>query len=189
MTLPANIRVNVAAVFPSRVRGSGPITIAKANGIWTIGFSFVTLGNITVPPIPDYPTDYILVYDSVAQLYFRMSLAAFAAAASGTNYRIVTAAGAIASLSSDGTVLVNKTAGAATTYNAPTSASRAGLPITLKDYKGDANTNNIRFVMAAGETLDGQSQTAADAAFSTIIDINYGAKTFYPLTAGGWYTK
>lgn len=39
MTLPASIRVNVRAPFPSNVRGVGGISINKKGGIWTIGLS------------------------------------------------------------------------------------------------------------------------------------------------------
>jgi hypothetical protein len=137
--------------------------------------------------VSDYATDYLLIYDSVAQAYARITLAGVISAAAGTNYRIVTAAGPITGLASDNTILINKTVGAATDYNAATAASRSGIPITLKDYKRDAGVNNIRFVMAAGETLDGLSQAAADAAFLTIIDSNGGSRTFKPLTSGGWY--
>ena len=38
MSIPPNIRVNAAFPFPALVQGSGPITITKANGIWTVGF-------------------------------------------------------------------------------------------------------------------------------------------------------
>jgi len=38
MTFPADIRVNAAFPFPALVQGNGPVTVAKASGIWTIGF-------------------------------------------------------------------------------------------------------------------------------------------------------
>ena len=37
--LPARIRVNATFPFPALVQGSGPVTVSKANGIWTIGFT------------------------------------------------------------------------------------------------------------------------------------------------------
>ena len=43
MSLPANIRVNVRAPFPSRVSGSGFITVAKSNGKWTIAPDYTIL--------------------------------------------------------------------------------------------------------------------------------------------------
>ena len=73
MVLPANIRVNAQLPFPSLVTGTGPITITKANGVWTVGFSIVPFG-VANPPVGNYPTDYLLGYDSVAKAYFQISL-------------------------------------------------------------------------------------------------------------------
>lgn len=39
MALPARLRVNAAFPFPALVQGSGPVTVSKSNGIWTIGFT------------------------------------------------------------------------------------------------------------------------------------------------------
>jgi len=73
MTLPANVRVNMSVPFPSLVTGSGPITIAKNQGIWTVGFSTASLAS-TIPPVGNYPTDYLLVYDSIAKTFFNLSI-------------------------------------------------------------------------------------------------------------------
>jgi hypothetical protein len=54
--LPANIRVNAAFPFPSLVQGSGPITVAKNNGIWTIGSTEVGGGNVSNDTVPAAPT-------------------------------------------------------------------------------------------------------------------------------------
>lgn len=78
MTLPANIRVSAQLPFPSLVVGSGPITIGKANGIWTAGFSISAFGSI-VPPIPNYPTDFLLGYDQVNNVFFKVSITNLAA--------------------------------------------------------------------------------------------------------------
>lgn len=185
MTLPANIRVNTSVPFPALVKGSGPITITKVNGIWTVGFSFSQI-TTQIPSLSSFPTDYVLVYDSIAQTYFKMSLAVFTALITNT-YRIVTVAGDVAVVSTDRIILLNKTVGAATNIVLPTSASRNGAPITVKDYKGDANTNNATFVPSGTETIDGFSPANAITNGSALIDINYGKKTLYPLTAGGWY--
>lgn len=56
MTLPPSIRVNTKAAFPSIVQGSGPITIAKVNGVWTVGFNSGLLGTLnTAAPITGGP--------------------------------------------------------------------------------------------------------------------------------------
>ena len=58
MNLPANIRVNVQTPFPALVQGSGPITLTKINGVWTIGYDGSLLGVInTAPPLTGGPID------------------------------------------------------------------------------------------------------------------------------------
>lgn len=51
MALPVNIRVNTSAPFPSNVNGSGPVTITKQNGIWTVGFNSALLPPLVNPTI------------------------------------------------------------------------------------------------------------------------------------------
>ena len=67
--------------------------------------------------------------------------------------REVTAAGAITVVATDYIILVNKSVGAATTVNLPASPS-TGQVFIIKDGKGDANSNNITIVPAAGN-IDG----------------------------------
>lgn len=194
MTLPASIRVNTAAPFPSLVTSTAPVTIRKVNGIWTIGFSSASLAVMT-PPSGDYPTDYVLVYDSIAGTYFNVSISQVIAAAAASitavapTPKIVTAAGDYTVLAGDQIILMNKTVGAATNINLPTSASRINIPITVKDYKGDSNTNNIVFVPNGTETIDGFSSAVALANGTSVIRTNYGIKTLSPLPSGGWFTS
>lgn len=68
--------------------------------------------------------------------------------------RVITAAGAITvSATTDYFICVNKTVGAATTVNLPSSPA-TGLTMLVKDCKGDAATNNITITPAAGN-IDG----------------------------------
>lgn len=91
--------------------------------------------------------------------------------------RVVTGPGVVVVSSSEGGVAINKAVGAATAVTLPAAASRAGLPVTVKDMKGDANANNITVTPAGGETIDG---------FATdVLDINGAARTYRPI-AGGW---
>lgn len=82
MTLPSNIRVNAAFPFPSLVEGSGPITIGKVNGIWTVNYT-TTQFAISNPPTASLPTDYVLVYDSVVKQFIQVPLSVIATGASG----------------------------------------------------------------------------------------------------------
>jgi hypothetical protein len=184
MTLPANIRTNIGAPFPALVKGLAFIVVSKQNGIWTIQPNYPALQQSA--QIVDPTKSEVVIFNTVTGQYTVISLAQLSAATQNI-YRIVTAAGDVPVAASDITILMNKAVGAATNIDLPTSASRAGLPVTVKDYKGDANANNITFVPAAGETIDGFSAAASIANGVALIDINYGKKTLFPLTSGGWY--
>ena len=67
--------------------------------------------------------------------------------------RVVTAAGAITVTTSDYIICVNKTSGAATTVNLPSSPATGDIYI-VKDCKGDASTNNITLTPSSGN-IDG----------------------------------
>jgi hypothetical protein len=184
MSLPASIRVNVRAPFPAQVSGAAFVTVNKNNGIFTIGASYTQLAPLLVAS--DLPASLIAIYDPATK-QFNSVTAGQIISSSITSYRIVTIAGNVTIGANDFVILIAKTVPAATDIIAPTSASRGGLPITVKDYGGNANPNTYRFVMAAGETLDGFTQAQADANSASKISVNYGKKIFYPLTAGGWY--
>lgn len=79
--------------------------------------------------------------------------------------RVVTAAGAVTVAKTDYIIIVNKSSGAATTVNLPSSPV-TGQPFRIKDGKGDAATNNITITPASG-TIDGMS--------TYVLDINYGS--------------
>jgi hypothetical protein len=96
----------------------------------------------------------------------------------GVAYREVTAAGAVTIDVVDRIVGINKTVGAATAVTAPLAADRAELPLTIKDIKGDADTNNITITFTGGELCDGLS--------SILISNPYGWVTLYP-RAGAYY--
>lgn len=65
MTLPANIRVNVRVPFPALVQGAAFITVAKANGIWTIKPNYQLLA--AAPSIT--ATQLVAVYDSASGVW------------------------------------------------------------------------------------------------------------------------
>jgi hypothetical protein len=75
MNIPANIRVNAAFPFPAQVAGSGPISIAKQSGVWTVGYD-VSRFVPTTPPPSALATDYTLVWDSVAKTFINVPLSA-----------------------------------------------------------------------------------------------------------------
>lgn len=78
--------------------------------------------------------------------------------------RVVTAAGAVTVAKTDYIVVVNKSSGAATTVNLPSSPV-TGQKFIIKDGKGDAATNNITITPASGNI---------DGAATFVIAVNYG---------------
>ena len=183
MSLPANIRVNVRAPFPTQVRGAAFISVSKSNGVWTIipDYSNLALnGAVTA-------TQRIAVQDPGTKrfTYINPSLLN---SVSINAIRTVTVAGAINALAGDVVILFNKSPSGASTLNLPPSSSRNGTPIIAKDITGDANTNNITIAPATGETIDGLSAAAAVANGIAVIDIDYGSRILYPLSSGGWYS-
>lgn len=184
MAIVPNVTVSAQFPFPATVKGSGPILIGKVNGIWTVAFTIAQLAALA--PGFDPSTNFLLVWNAGTGTFQQVSIQSAISAVSN-QYRIITAAGDVAVLGTDVVILMNKAVGATTNINLPTSASRNGVPLTVKDYKGDANANPITFVPSGAETIDGFSGAAAAANGEALIDTNYGKKTLYPLTAGGWY--
>jgi hypothetical protein len=96
--------------------------------------------------------------------------------------KTVTAAGTYNVVASDNVVLINKTVPAANSVQLPNAVSRSGLPVTVKDLKGDAATNNITVLPSGSETIDGLA--------SLRINSNYGGYQLLPVQKGpttyGW---
>lgn len=182
MTLPANIRVNVRAPFPTQVKGAAFIGLSKANGVWTISPNYLTLGeNVVVKP-----TQILALQDTLTGAWSWIGASSFVSAAL-SSYRVITTAGAQNVLATDVVLLLQKSPSGASTINLPTSATRVGAPVIIKDLTGDANINNITIVPSGSETIDGFSAAAAAANGVAVISVDYGIKRLYPLTSGGWY--
>ena len=79
-------------------------------------------------------------------------------------------------------MIVNKTAGAATTITLPPSVTADGRRMVLVvDGKGDANSNNITLAGAGADTINGSATLAA-------ITAAYGCCWVYDTGGGGWVT-
>lgn len=77
-------------------------------------------------------------------------------------------------------VLLDKTVGVASYVQLLSAATYNGLPVLIKDFKGDAVTNNITITFTGGELADGDS--------TIVINVSYGAVWVNPLPGGGgWY--
>lgn len=173
MSLPANLRVNVGAPFPSLVKATGPVSLAKANGIWSIGLSITGLGVLTSGFDPT--TVEIPVYNTFTQSWQQATLQQLVAG--GTLQRLVTAAGSILVQPNDRVILVKQAVPAAVNVVLPAAGSRSGVPLTVKDLGGVAFANNITLVPNGVETIDGAS--------SAVINDNFETMTINPITAAG----
>lgn len=181
-SLPYAIQGSVLVNFPAKTMGQGPVTVGKANGIWTVSLNLVGLAPLQAGYDPT--TKYILIFDILTQTWVQGPIATIFG---GQLPTIVTAAGPYNVVPGDYAILMNKTVGAASTINLPVAASRVGVPLIIKDFKGDAVTNQITVVANGVETIDGMSNAAAQAAGVSKLTFNYQSKIFRPLAAGGWY--
>jgi hypothetical protein len=178
MTLPANVRVNVAAPFPAIVKGSGAISIAKANGIWTIGIGFSQLAT-QFPPSANYPTDYLLVWDSIAQTFFTVPLSGLVG---GNRVQRSVTAGPVTVLPTD--QILNLNLGSSLTITLPSYLTRAGLPITFKDVGRQAGAFPQTIAALGAETIDGNASVSlnTNGQSITLVPANDGVNT-------GWYQE
>jgi len=113
------------------------------------------------------------------------TLAAFFSAYPALNTEVITAGATSGSPyaveTTDTRILFNKTIASASYAVVPLAASVTyKQPITFKDLKGDASTNNITITFTGGELCDGLSMVQITNA--------YGWITLNPIpTGGGWY--
>lgn len=168
MTLPANIRVNIGAPFPSMVKGGGVVAVAKKNGIWTVSLNLTVLAKVAIAADP--ANTYVLAYDPLLATTFLVSLAGVF---SSKVTKVITAAGPYAALPTDDVLIIKQLVGAAFTVNVDWSARTK--PLTIVDGKGDANVNNITITPALGQTQ------LAQVNYSYIIDASGASITLTPL--------
>lgn len=180
MTLPANIRVNTAVPFPALVQSNGPITISKNNGIWTIGFTITTFG-AQVPLVGNYPTDFLMGYDTVNKTFFSVSITSLIASLAITTgsarlQRSVTATPIVVQ-TTDQIINCNISSGPAA-CTLPSAASRVGVPLTFKDL-GQAAAHNITLTGAGGDTIDGLATyvLSNNRQWVTLVPFNDGTNT------------
>ena len=172
MTLPANIRTNMSAPFPATVRGSGLVSVAKTNGVWTVGLNFASL--VFSPTTPDPLTTYALVYDTQTGT---LSFLLLSGTTASKSVKILNGAGAFtspyAAQPGDDVLIVKQAAGAP--FTVTVDWSQRTKPLRIVDGKGDANINNITITPAAGQTQ------MASVNYSYIIDGAGGSITLTPL--------
>ena len=181
MTLPSNFRVNTTIPFPALVQGSGPISVNKSMGLWTVSLNFGLLGQ-QLPQGPQLNTDFLAVWDSIVGTYFTVPLSFFSTAGTAIKQRLISSPTDLPLIATDQQLNLNLSA--PTTITLPGFASRNGLPLTFKDAGMQAGTNNITFAAAAGETIDGFATVAmsVDGESITFLPANDGMTTGWLIT-------
>lgn len=172
MTLPANIRVNASAPFPSTVKGGNVVTVAKNNGIWTVSLNFAVLG--LSQGVADPANTYVLVWNALTGVY---SVIPMSAVFGNKVVKILTGVGALASpyaaLPTDEVLIVKQGAANAFTVNVDWSARTKPLRVVSGDTV--ANFANITITPALGQTQ------MATVNYSYVIDSSGGSITLTPL--------
>jgi len=165
--------------------GAAVATYADNAAVTSLGSSFVCADG---SDLEFYAIGGLYRFDIVLGAYSRTlrniavgTAQAVDAPVAGLATRVVTAAGDITVLATDGCIEVNKTVGAATNVNLGPAAARGGADIEIYDRKGDADVNNITPVFDGAETCMGLTGTSFK-----ITTVN-GRVKFSPLADGsGW---
>ena len=173
-----SLKLRAKVSFPSSVQSTGPISITKANGIWSINYAPILL-SYKVPAVGDLPTDYLVVWDSISNTCVNASISSIVALSASPAQTVDSAAGDY-SVTTETMLLVNKTVPAANNVVLPTSLSRSGVPLIVKDLAGNAATYAITIKAFGTEKIDGASQYQ--------IVANYGAVKLVPLSSG-WFVS
>ena len=129
MATPVNIRANVRVPFPALVQGVFPVSIAKANGIWSISVDITGLANIIASQLGGIPPQYRATTLTPITVQTSPSL--------DTYIGVDTAAIA-------GPWQVNLV----------TAVSRQGFPLWFKDISGSARTYNGTFNPAGTDLIE-----------------------------------
>jgi hypothetical protein len=176
VTLPANIRINTSLPFPALAKGSGPVIVSKVNGIWTIGLSFGVLG-VQSPPPGNFPTDYLLVYDSIANTFFKMPLGALATFGAGRTQRSITSSGQFPIQANDSILNINNLGDLVPII--PLASGRNGAPLTFKNLPSSHTQTLTR---TSPDTFDGATTVSLIAgAAVTLVPYNDGVNAGYAI--------
>lgn len=177
MTVP-QVRVNIQAPFPAFVRPSGPITITKQNGVWTIGYNVLGLPTL-VPPPSGFPDEWVMAFNNGAGQTFSISLADLAnqiateIRAGAVAQRLI--AGSYAIVQGDAIINMNINQ-PNQVVTLPPAASWAGQPLMFKDVGPHCTQFPVTLQPAADEPIDGQPNYQ--------VDVDYGYLRLVPANDG-----
>lgn len=173
MALPANVRVNIGAPFPSTVKGGGLIAVSKAAGIWTVSLNFAAVAQ--VPIVPDPANTYVPAWNALTGV---ISMVPITTVQSNKVVTTLTGSGAFtspyAAQPNDDVLLVN-----AVPFTVTVDWSARSKPLRIVDNTGTASVANpITITPKTGQTQ------MASVNYSYLIDGAGGSITLTPLPAG-----
>jgi hypothetical protein len=184
MTLPPNIRVNVATPFPALVTGQNGISLGKQNGIWQVQLNVPSLAT-AVPPVGAFPTQYVIVWDSTLGAYSKVTLSTLqqgiATAPPPVQRSVVTSPITVAP--SDAILNINISVGSPA-CTLPGAATRLGAWVQFKDAGGMFATHPLTITPAGGELIDGLASVTLGTARQriTLTPYNDGVNTGWEIT-------
>ena len=164
MTLPANIRVNVRAPFPSRVVAGPGIALSKSNGIWTVGLDYADFAS--APSL--LSTQEWAIYDTAAKTFSMISLPQLVVylltlqrvAVADANYALSAGVGFVA--------YTSLTAARAVSL-LPAADYVAGAQITVAIESGQGSAiNTITLTPNGADTISGKSSAVLTGAYGYI---------------------
>jgi hypothetical protein len=193
--MPANVRISAQFPFPASVSGTTPIAITKANGIWSVALPIGALAT-QLPSGGSLTTDYVLVWDSLTNTYFKMPISNIPTGPPGPAgpagpvgptgpaggirvQRLVTASPIVVG---GGDQIFNCNIGVAAACALPASATRTGNPLTFKDVGGQFGAHNLTITPNGVETIDGAATFVATANRQSIT-----LNPFNDGTNSGWF--
>lgn len=174
MTLPANIRVNIGAPFPSLVKGGGLVAIAKNNGIWTVSLNFGAVAKSAT--VPDPANTYVPAWNALTGVVVMVPMG------NVESNNVVTKVGGgggqpvspYAALPTDDVILVY-----AVPFTVTVDWSARTKPLRIVDQSAAASVANpISITPKAGQTQ------MATVNYSATIDGNGGSISLTPLPDG-----
>jgi hypothetical protein len=168
------VKLKVIPKLPANTISGPAISVAKSNGIYTIGTDYSLLAELTSF---DPTQERVLIYNPTTEIWNVVSLANLVNNATATT-EIITAGSSYQAGANDKLILVNKIVGSATAIQLPLSSLKVG-PVRVVDFKGDANTNKITVSATGSDTFNGGftswtiSGGGASVLFTPVSGIGY----------------
>jgi hypothetical protein len=168
----AIVKVRVLPRVPANLFGDIAITVVKNGATYTIRPDYSRLTELTSF---DPSQELSLVYNKLDATWAIVPVSTLVNNQAGTTQIVTAGASAVVGVN-DKLVLVNKTAGSATTITLPVSSTKVGA-VRIVDFKGDAGTNNITVNVAGSDKFNGNLTSwkiAGDGASILLTPISTG---------------